>query len=364
MMRRAITIGTLLSILLSLFPAMVGAQARAAQQCFSETGFCVEGGFLDYWNAHGGLAINGYPLTNVRWQKLEDGKYYRVQWFERVRMEYHPEHAGTPSEILLGQFGRAIHPADPPVGPQPGMRHFPETGHNVPGDFMGYWVANGGLPQFGYPLSEVFRERLENGQEYEVQYFERARFERHPGNSPPNHILLGQFGRRILTEPWGPVLAPLANNYFTHTDGQGRFTARVPTSWGARQDLSPNAVIYRAPEMWGAELAINDGACFGTIVEAEDIVEGQVNTRPNYRLISLDKVNIGPHRAYRRVFQHLNSDSPPIPETIIRIDFLVGPDLYTVNGFMEPHDYGRIAPLIDGIAGSVAAVQQPPRPCP
>jgi hypothetical protein len=170
----------------------------AASRCFAETGRCAHGKFLAYWNAHGGLAINGYPLSEPFAEELEDGKVYLVQYFERVRMEYHPENS-APNEVLLGQFGRRIHGgADPAALPRPGDRYFTETGHNVPEDFFAYWEANGGLPQFGFPLTEVITETLENGQQYQVQYFERARFERHPKNAAPYDILLGQFGRRIL----------------------------------------------------------------------------------------------------------------------------------------------------------------------
>jgi hypothetical protein len=42
-----------------------------------------------------------------------------------------------------------------------------------------------------------------------VQYFERARFEYHPENADPqDQVLLGQFGRRILTETSGAPPAP------------------------------------------------------------------------------------------------------------------------------------------------------------
>jgi hypothetical protein len=153
--------------------------------------------FLSYWNAHGQLPINGYPISNEFVETLEDGKPYTVQYFERVRMELHPENP-PPYDVLLGQFGRLLHPADPPVPEKPGARYFPETGHNVEGSFLDYWLANGGLPQFGYPLSEEFVETLEDGKPYTVQYFERARFEHHPENPPPYDVLLGQFGRRIL----------------------------------------------------------------------------------------------------------------------------------------------------------------------
>lgn len=158
----------------------------------------MQSAFADYWTAHGGLPINGYPISDVFTEVLEDGKPYTVQYFERVRMEYHPEAADPQYQVQLGQFGRKLHPADPPVSAKPGYTFFDQTGHNVSPRFLAYWNANGGLPQFGLPLSEEFTETLEDGKPYLVQYFERARFEYHPENAPPNDILLGQFGRKIL----------------------------------------------------------------------------------------------------------------------------------------------------------------------
>jgi hypothetical protein len=173
------------------------ARAADTPQCFAETGQCVGPLFLAYWQQHGGLAVNGFPLSAERVEVLEDGKPYTVQYFERVRMEYHPENL-APYDVLLGQFGRRLHPADPPAAALPGQAYFQETGHNLGGDFLAYWQANGSLAQFGFPLSEEFTETLEDGQPYMVQYFERARFEHHPENDPPYDVLLGQFGRRIL----------------------------------------------------------------------------------------------------------------------------------------------------------------------
>jgi N-acetylneuraminic acid mutarotase len=166
--------------------------------CQEETGHCLRGAFLTYWQQHGQLPINGYALSDPFPEQLEDGKVYLVQYFERVRMEAHPENA-APNDVLLGQFGRRIHPVDPAVMQQAGATYFPPTGHNVSGGFLAYWQANGGVPQFGYPLSEVIQEKLEDGNTYQVQYFERARFEYHPENADQNfQVLLGQFGRRIL----------------------------------------------------------------------------------------------------------------------------------------------------------------------
>jgi N-acetylneuraminic acid mutarotase len=170
------------------------------EQCFPETGKCLRGTFLAYWLSHGGLAVNGYPLTDEFVETLENGKPYTVQYLERVRLEAHPEASDPRYQILLGQFGRSIHPDDPAVPQRPGAAYFTETGHNLEGGFLTYWNEQGGLDQFGFPISEVFSETLEDGKTYQVQYFERARFELHPENRPPFDILLGQFGRRVMAQ--------------------------------------------------------------------------------------------------------------------------------------------------------------------
>ncbi|MEO5952558.1 MAG: hypothetical protein ABIQ44_08860, partial [Chloroflexia bacterium] len=121
-----------------------------AGRLFPETGKCVNEPFLSYWSAHGGLAINGFPISDAFTETLEDGKPYTVQYFERVRMESHPENTDPQYKVLLGQFGRLIHPADPAVAAKNGARFFTETGHNVAGGFLTYWDVNGGLAQFGY----------------------------------------------------------------------------------------------------------------------------------------------------------------------------------------------------------------------
>jgi hypothetical protein len=164
--------------------------------CFDEGG-CLHGLFLLSWREHGGLALNGLPISPVLEERLEDGRIYFVQYCERTRLEYHPENA-APNDLLLGQFGRRLHPADPRAPRLAGARYFAETGHNLSDDFRAYWERNGGLAQFGYPISEAYVETLEDGKMYYVQYFERARFEYHPENKAPYTILLGQFGRRIL----------------------------------------------------------------------------------------------------------------------------------------------------------------------
>jgi hypothetical protein len=74
---------------------------------FRETGFNLCGAFLRYWEQNGGLERFGYPITREREETIE-GRTYTVQYFERRRMELHPENAGTPFEVLLGLLGKQV----------------------------------------------------------------------------------------------------------------------------------------------------------------------------------------------------------------------------------------------------------------
>jgi ABC-type transport system substrate-binding protein len=72
---------------------------------------------------------------------------------------------------------------------------FRETRHSVSGKILEYWNRYGGLQQFGFPLSEAFNEiSATDGKTYQVQYFERARFEVHPEKQAPYEVELGLLG--------------------------------------------------------------------------------------------------------------------------------------------------------------------------
>jgi pimeloyl-ACP methyl ester carboxylesterase len=72
---------------------------------FQETGKRVGGKFLDYWKSHGGLAQQGFPISEEFSEKSDlDGKTYTVQYFERAVFEMHPENA-PPFDVLLSQLG-------------------------------------------------------------------------------------------------------------------------------------------------------------------------------------------------------------------------------------------------------------------
>src|SRR6476659_8771030 len=95
-----------LPLLLALALLLIGsprreARAQETSRFFAETGHTVRGRFLDYWNTHGGLAQQGYPISDELSEvSPTDGGTYTVQYFERAVFEKHPEKA-PPYDVLL-----------------------------------------------------------------------------------------------------------------------------------------------------------------------------------------------------------------------------------------------------------------------
>ena len=76
---------------------------------FPETQQAISGTIGQYWQSHNGLINFGYPLSPPMSEvSPTDGKTYTVQYFERTRLELHPENAGTQYEVLLGLMGKEL----------------------------------------------------------------------------------------------------------------------------------------------------------------------------------------------------------------------------------------------------------------
>src|SRR4051794_81647 len=89
--RKLLSAFALIALVAGLFPGS-GARAQSDCQTFTQTGKQVCGRFLEYWNQNGGLAQQGYPLTNAANEKSDtNGKTYLTQYFERAVFEMHPE---------------------------------------------------------------------------------------------------------------------------------------------------------------------------------------------------------------------------------------------------------------------------------
>lgn len=76
---------------------------------FPETSHAVGSVFMRFYELNGGLAVFGLPISEEFDEVLPDGGTYRVQYFERARMEYHADMAGTPYEVQLGLLGTALY---------------------------------------------------------------------------------------------------------------------------------------------------------------------------------------------------------------------------------------------------------------
>jgi L,D-transpeptidase catalytic domain len=97
--------------------------------------------------------------------------------------------------------------------------YFEQSGHHLSNraGFLDYWRANGQMVIFGYPITE---EIVENG--LIVQYFERARFEYHPGGAgAAGQVRLGLIGSETAAIGYAPFARveepPSGSRYFPET---------------------------------------------------------------------------------------------------------------------------------------------------
>jgi hypothetical protein len=183
----------------------VGDLSEDGNRYFAETSHNLRGAFRAYWESHGGVKLLGLPITEEFTAPSSDGKPYKQQYFERARMEYHPENQ-PPNDVQLGLLGvwtaggRSFPPGTKPKDGGPAL-FFAETNHNM-NLFKDWWSQQGGVPVFGFPLSEEIQEKnAADGKTYTVQYLERNRLEHHPEyKGTENEVLLGLLGVEYLAK--------------------------------------------------------------------------------------------------------------------------------------------------------------------
>lgn len=179
----------LLGIAATLLVIAVGAtraQSQTTERYYNETGHSVRGPFLAFFDAHGGLDIFGYPITE---EFVKDGLL--VQYFQRARFEWHPNNPAD-FRVELSLLGDQLNLGGPIPDARanlPGCQYFPETQHSVCGAFLTYFRDHGGLDVFGYPISEWDKkhDRL-------MQAFQRARMEWYPEKPAGQKVQLANLG--------------------------------------------------------------------------------------------------------------------------------------------------------------------------
>lgn len=97
--------------------------------------------------------------------------------------------------ILMAGASGIIAPTRAQVDPGVPVVYFPQTGHYLRGQFLSFWQQNGGVPIFGYPITEEYQR---NNDKKIVQHFERARFELNQEGGQ-GVVELGNLGAELLT---------------------------------------------------------------------------------------------------------------------------------------------------------------------
>src|SRR5262245_38355225 len=90
----------LITVLAALAPP---ATAQSDERCFAETGLCIAGPIRSFWDTNGGLPVFGLPISPQH-DELVEGKPTTVQWFERNRLELHPENPQA-YQVQIGRLG-------------------------------------------------------------------------------------------------------------------------------------------------------------------------------------------------------------------------------------------------------------------
>ncbi len=179
-----------LMLLFAVFPGHTSSYAQdSGREYFSQSGHWVSGDFLTTYRSNPEPEmIYGYPITEA-FQNPTTGRI--VQYFQKAYFELHTE---NPVELrvfrtLLGEYLYEPGQSIPTPANSPGCRVIPATKRPVCYAFLSFFDENGGITQFGYPISgiEIRNARI-------VQYFQRAVFEWHPERPSGQRVILGDLG--------------------------------------------------------------------------------------------------------------------------------------------------------------------------
>ncbi len=210
-----------LLLLSPVFP-LRSAAAQTDDRCFAETGYCIAGRIREFWEQNDGMRVFGLPISSQQ-EMIIEGQMIQSQWFERNRLEWHPEQE-PPYDVLLSRLGvdyaalagfvfgaeQGADKAEPVRFADKNCRSFKETAIPICNDMLDAWQSSGlnldtkpgrseseSLALFGLPLTPPYPLVLSDGTEYTVQWFERARFELHPELEQPYHVLFGLLGNEV-----------------------------------------------------------------------------------------------------------------------------------------------------------------------
>lgn len=192
-----------LAVLLLEFSQGRSYAQSAGREYFAKTGHYVEGEFLAFYHKVADpVLLYGYPITE---QMIStDGK--RVQYFQRARFEYEPS-LPEGQRVRLTPIGKELYTPGTPI-PYYNPAGCRLLANNIPVcfAFLEFFEKNGGIAQFGNPISS-----FEIQGNLIVQYFENARLEWRPWMPEGQRVAVSELGRLLFDKKKEPVqaLAPL-----------------------------------------------------------------------------------------------------------------------------------------------------------
>ncbi len=182
-------------VFLLLLSLLLGAwqvhpfQAQTDQEYFAETGHWVTNEFLSvYRSVPNPDELYGYPITDAFPDATTN---LLIQYFEKARFELHPE-LPAGQRVQLSPLGEYLY--EPGVLlPSPAAPCRQVASFKVCSAYLEFFDANGGVQQFGPPISGV-----EKHGDRMVQYFQRACLEWRPNLPPQKRITLAALGRQYF----------------------------------------------------------------------------------------------------------------------------------------------------------------------
>lgn len=94
-----------------IFPKTQPIPNSADRRYFPQTQHSLQYGFKQIWETRGAERIFGYPISEEIDEKLGDGEWHTVQYFERARFEYWPKY-NPGRRVIFGSLGQKLAPPE------------------------------------------------------------------------------------------------------------------------------------------------------------------------------------------------------------------------------------------------------------
>jgi len=104
-----------------IFPRVQPFPNSADRLYFPQTQHSLQYGFKQIWETRGAERIFGYPISEEIDEKLGDGEWHTVQYFERARFEFWPKY-NPGRRVVFGALGQKLAPPEllaPVTAPPP-----------------------------------------------------------------------------------------------------------------------------------------------------------------------------------------------------------------------------------------------------